>query len=210
MLQTRADYKRNRQASQASINGATYYTPQPGAVYMPMPLPPNPSLPPPPLPQDHRSVISDVFYVTAQQSGYGMGDRNEQSGYGMGDRNEQAALRSRNTNGGDRDISVTRTVRKATTNRTIESVDYEPKPNTKAANESDTNADTCCLETNFISIANTNRTADVYPYDKSYSLIQDVPIVSSATAYDDVESRKTYILVFHEALYYGTKLPHSY
>jgi hypothetical protein len=33
--------------------------------------------------------------------------------------------------------------------------------------------------------------------------------VSGATAYDDPVSGETFILVFHEPLYYGTKLDHS-
>ena len=36
----------------------------------------------------------------------------------------------------------------------------------------------------------------------------NVPIVSGATAYDDPNG-ETYILIFHESLYYGTKLEHS-
>ena len=85
----------------------------------------------------------------------------------------------------------------------------EPPPNTYSMNECDTNADTCCLGSNFIIMGYTNRTADVYPYDKSYDPIENVPIVSGATAYDDKESGTTYILIFNESLYYGTKLSHS-
>ncbi len=39
--------------------------------------------------------------------------------------------------------------------------------------------------------------------------IENVPIVSAATAYDDPATGDTFILAFHEALYYGTKLDHS-
>jgi hypothetical protein len=82
-------------------------------------------------------------------------------------------------------------------------------PNTTANNECDTNADTCCLGTNFIILNYTNRTSDVYAYDKSYKPQEGVPIVAGGTAYDDTTTGTTYILVFHEALYYGTKLDHS-
>ena len=85
----------------------------------------------------------------------------------------------------------------------------EPKPNIVAANECDSNADTCCLGTNFIILKYSKRTADVYPYDKSYAPIHVVPIVSGATAYDDPTTGDTTILVVNEALYYGTKLDHS-
>ena len=85
----------------------------------------------------------------------------------------------------------------------------EPPPNTRAFLECDTNADTCCLGKNFIISQYSTRTADVYAYDKSYKPIENVPIVTGVTAYDDKRTGETYILVFHESLYYGSKLDHS-
>jgi hypothetical protein len=85
----------------------------------------------------------------------------------------------------------------------------EPPPNTTAQNECDTNADTCCLGKNFVILHYTTRTADVYAYDKSYKPLEGVPIVTGATAHDDRTNGLTYILLFNEALYYGTKLDHS-
>ena len=82
-------------------------------------------------------------------------------------------------------------------------------PNTYANNESDTNADTCCLGSNFVIISYTRRTADVYPYDSSYAPINNVPIVTGATAYDDPNSGNTYLLIFNESLFYGNKLDHT-
>ena len=76
-------------------------------------------------------------------------------------------------------------------------------------NESDSNADTCCPGTNFIVLSYTQRTADVYPYDATYAPMSNVPIVTGATAWTDPMDNKTYILVFNESLYYGTKLKHS-
>ena len=55
----------------------------------------------------------------------------------------------------------------------------------------------------------TARTADVYAYSGSYAPIQNVPIVTGVTAYDDTLTGETYILVFNESLYYGLKLNHS-
>ena len=92
--------------------------------------------------------------------------------------------------------------------RSTHSKVLEPTANTSAANEANMNADTCCLGTNFIPIGFTNRTADVYPYDSDYAPALNVPIVSSATAYDHSDGQ-TYILIFHESLYYGQKLSHS-
>ena len=51
-------------------------------------------------------------------------------------------------------------------------------------------------------------TADVYAYDQSIKPIEGVPIVNSATAWDETVSNQMYILVVNEALYYGTKLDH--
>ena len=84
-----------------------------------------------------------------------------------------------------------------------------PPPNVTAPNETDTNADTCCLGQNFVITSYTSRTADVYPYDSSYKPIQNIPIVTGATAWTDRSNNVTYILIINEALYYGSKLDHS-
>ena len=39
-------------------------------------------------------------------------------------------------------------------------------------------------------------------------MIENVPIVTAATAFDHLDGN-TYILIFHESLYYGTKMKHS-
>ena len=49
----------------------------------------------------------------------------------------------------------------------------------------------------------------MYAYYKEIAPLNDVPIVSGATAWYDLASGKTYIIVINEALYYGTKLDHS-
>lgn len=85
----------------------------------------------------------------------------------------------------------------------------KPKPHTRGSNECDTNADTACLGQNFVVLHYTTQTADVFPYDKSYQPLENVPIVSGATAYDDPRTGQTYILVVNEALYYGLKLDHT-
>ena len=84
----------------------------------------------------------------------------------------------------------------------------EPAPNTMGQNKADTNADICCLGQNFIPLYYTNCTADIYPYNDSYAPIENVPIVSGATAVDHPNG-STYILIFHEALYYRKKMKHS-
>ena len=85
----------------------------------------------------------------------------------------------------------------------------EPKLVIMANNEFDSNADTCCLWKNFFILEYTQRTADVYSYNQSITPIEGVPIVNSATAWDESVSNQKYILIVKEALYYGTKLDHS-
>ena len=70
----------------------------------------------------------------------------------------------------------------------------EPRPNTYARNECDTNADTCCLGKNFTILNYTRRVDDVYAYDKSIKPIENVPIVSAATIFDDHTTGKSYVL----------------
>ena len=85
----------------------------------------------------------------------------------------------------------------------------DPPEHTTAENECDTNADTCCSGKNFVVLTSTFRTADVYAYDTSIKPIENVPIVSGATAFDDPVTGDTFILVFNESLYYGEKLDHT-
>lgn len=88
--------------------------------------------------------------------------------------------------------------------------DFRAAPeNAYSANESDTNADTCCLGSNFVVMNYTRCTADVFTYDPTYVPIQNVPIVSSATAYDDPDTGVTWLLIINEALLYGDKLDHA-
>jgi hypothetical protein len=138
-------------------------------------------------PTDTVSVRSQVSQITAHNSI-------------MGGRNEQASNRHAR-----RTAAV---VSKRYVQSTAKSW-IDPPPNTMAENECDTNADTCCLGKNFIVLTPTFRTADVYAYDASIKPIENVPIVTGATAYDDPVTGHTYILVFHESLYYGDKLDHT-
>ena len=119
----------------------------------------------------------------------------------MGGRNEQANNRD------VRRAAAVLTTRHVRTTNTKSWTD--PPANMAAENECDTNADTCCLGRNFVVLHPTFRTADVYAYDTSIKPIENVPIVSGATAYDDPASGKTFILVFNESLYYGDCLDHT-
>jgi len=119
----------------------------------------------------------------------------------MGGRNEQAS---------NRRVSAIVSKRHVQASTTLATRPWsDPPAYTLAENELDTNADTCCLGKNFIVLQATYRTADVYAYDTSIQPIENVPIVTAATAYDDTMSGDTFILVFNESLYYGEKLDHS-
>ena len=121
----------------------------------------------------------------------------------MGGRSEQADLRTRNRNVG----AVT--IRRVISSSKAQAKFSEPPDGTKANNETNSNADTCCLGINFKILSYTNKTADVYPYGSTYEPIANVPIITGATAYTDPDTGQSYILVFNESLYYGTRLPHS-
>lgn len=122
----------------------------------------------------------------------------------MGGQNEQQTQQSH-----ERNIAAIKTTRNiAATMSSAGKRAMEPLPNVRAHNECDTNADTCCLGTNFTILHYTTRTADVYAYDSSIKPIQGVPIVTGVTAHDS-EDGQVYLLVFHESLYYGANLDHS-
>ena len=52
-----------------------------------------------------------------------------------------------------------------------------------------------------------NRLEDVYPYSEAYDSIENLPIVSGDTAYDDTDGN-TYVLLFHESIYYVLQMKH--
>ena len=122
----------------------------------------------------------------------------------MGGRNEHQA-KQRNA----RRAAVVRTERRLQTTNTAAKPWIDPPANIRADNECDTSADTCCHGKNFIVLNATYRNADVYAYDTSIKPIENVPIVSGATAFYDPVSGTMLILVFHESLHYGTRLDHS-
>ena len=67
----------------------------------------------------------------------------------------------------------------------------QPEPGISTANKFNINADTCCLGRKFIVLEYTTRTADVYAYDKEIYPLNNVSIVSVATAWDDLVTGQT-------------------
>ena len=102
------------------------------------------------------------------------------TGSKKGGLNEQASSRSRNG----------RQIRNVLSNQIIGKAQAVPEPPS-----ADTNSDTCCLGTNFISLAYTNIAAAVYPYNVAYNQIENITIFSGPTSYD-YPNGTTYILIF--------------
>jgi len=73
----------------------------------------------------------------------------------------------------------------------------------------DSHADTCCTGRNATVLYSHKRTMNVSPFLDSLGTANSVPIVSAAIAYDDEITAKTYILIIHQALYFGDMLEHN-
>ena len=174
------------------VQGAASYALPPAPVGTPIPPPP------PALPSDNQSHVSQITQGTTM----------------MGGRNDQASKSGRHFQNGNAG-GTWKMGAVSSTRRNIKAIEMgsfstfkEAPANTKAFNETDSNADTCCLGKNFAMLSPTERTADVYPYNAEYEPLHNVPIVSAATAWDD-ENGMTWLLIINEGLFYGNKLDHS-
>ena len=81
-------------------------------------------------------------------------------------------------------------------------------PGTQARTELDTRADTSCSGINFWLHELTGQTCIVAPFSASYEPMTDIQIATCLTAYTDDYGR-TWILVFHEVLWFGSSMDHS-
>ena len=80
---------------------------------------------------------------------------------------------------------------------------------TKGMNEADTNAECGVAGRNMIPLSYTTRSADVFSFLASKGAVQDVSIVTVATAYTCPKTGIVYILLFHEFLWFGYRMEHS-
>jgi hypothetical protein len=94
----------------------------------------------------------------------------------MGGRNEQAQQRNARRTAA---VTTQRHLRSLTTQ---EKRWNDPPVNTVEEDKCDTNADMCCLGRNFIVLHSTYCTDDEYAYHASIQPIENVPIVTGATA----------------------------
>ena len=73
----------------------------------------------------------------------------------------------------------------------------QPRLGTESANETNSNADTCCLGGNFAILKFTTGCVDVCAHDKSIKPPSNAPVVSGATAWDDPVTGQTCVLVIN-------------
>ncbi len=95
----------------------------------------------------------------------------------------------------------------------LKTIDIEQvKPSdfgTEARCELDTRADTCCAGRNCRPIFYTGQQCEVQGFHDTFAPVPDVPIATVATAWSDPLTGEAYILIFHEALYFGNNMDHS-
>jgi hypothetical protein len=75
--------------------------------------------------------------------------------------------------------------------------------------ELDTRADTCCVRTNCHPIFYTGQQCAVQGFHDGFAPVPNVPFATFVTTWSDPLTRKGYILIIHEALYFGNTMDHS-
>jgi hypothetical protein len=87
--------------------------------------------------------------------------------------------------------------------------DDQPIPGHMARNKLDTRADTICAGANFLCVRPTGMSCNVQGFHQSFAPIPEVLVATVATAWDHPVTGQTFILVIHQALYFGKQLDHS-
>ena len=75
--------------------------------------------------------------------------------------------------------------------------------------ELDTRADTTCAGINCRPIFYTGQHCQAHGFHDELTPINDVPIATVATAWSDQNTGESFILIIHEALYFGDSMDHS-
>ena len=74
----------------------------------------------------------------------------------------------------------------------------------------DSQTETCTGGPDMVLIDGTvSKRVEVSGFTNDFGTIKDIPVGTCATAYDDLESGKTYTLLFGKSLYFGDRLTHS-
>ena len=84
----------------------------------------------------------------------------------------------------------------------------DPETPRFAKNEIDTRADTTRCGKNFIPLVFTGQTRDVSGFHGDLETLPDIPVATCVTVFQH-SSGKRFILIVHEALYFGDSLDHS-
>jgi hypothetical protein len=83
----------------------------------------------------------------------------------------------------------------------ISSVHFKPPHGARA--ELDSHADTCSFGNKAYIVHDTGDTISVTGFIDLLGTVKKVPIVTAAVAYDDPDTYTTYILFFHQSLYFN-------
>ena len=67
----------------------------------------------------------------------------------------------------------------------------------------DSHADTTCIGASWVVLEQTEQVCSVHPYSEKLPPLENIPIVTGATAYDHPDTGETFILVAHQALWLG-------
>ena len=100
---------------------------------------------------------------------------------------------------------VERDIAASTTNRPPN----DTETGTEGRLESDGHADTTVAGANMRCLAFTGQTCTVRPFTDKYEPMENIPIVTAATAVVDPNTGETTVLVFHQALWFGTSMEGS-
>jgi len=86
---------------------------------------------------------------------------------------------------------------------------YDPGGHDQDRSELDSHADTCVAGANTTLLWYTDHKVSVSPFIGEYKPLEDVPIATVATAWDNPFDGSTIVLIIHEALYFGSRMPYS-
>ena len=86
---------------------------------------------------------------------------------------------------------------------------YDPDDGNPGRSELDSHADTCVAGANTTPMWFTEQRVSVSPFIGEYKPLDDIPIASIATAWDNPVDGSTIILIVNEALYFGERMPYS-
>jgi len=88
---------------------------------------------------------------------------------------------------------------------------YSPNPDNEYPNRSelDSHTDTCVAGSNTVPVYFTDHSVSVSPFIGEYAPLENVPIATVATAWDDPSCGRTILLIINEALYFGNRMEHS-